>query len=143
MGRRVRGPAGRGARLARVVDANANRAAEGLRAVEDLLRFARDDAALSGRARALRHACRTAAASLVGPGSGCRRSGADVGAGRWRSGRPRRGVGDILTANFRRCQESLRVLEECARVLRPGAAVRRLQNLRYAAYRLEERAERP
>ena len=40
----------------RLLDANANRAREGLRVLEDLARFVLDDAPLAGEAKALRHA---------------------------------------------------------------------------------------
>jgi thiamine-phosphate pyrophosphorylase len=48
-------------RLPRLIDANLNRAREGLRVLEDLARFELDDAALSERAKQIRHGIRTAA----------------------------------------------------------------------------------
>ena len=53
-----RAPAeGRGARegMLRLLDANLNRAAEGLRVADDLARFVLDDAGLSGEFKAIRH----------------------------------------------------------------------------------------
>ena len=49
--------------LARIIDASANRAREGLRVVEDYVRFAMDDPGLSRRLKDVRHrfgeACRS------------------------------------------------------------------------------------
>ncbi|MEK7767950.1 MAG: thiamine-phosphate pyrophosphorylase [bacterium] len=129
----------------RMVDANANRAAEGLRAAEDILRFLRDDARGSAEARRLRHALRRAAAALA-PAKrllAARDARRDVGAGRWRAGQSRRTWRAVLAANLRRAQEATRVLEEAARMAgRPGPA-RRLQSIRYALYGLESAALGP
>jgi thiamine-phosphate pyrophosphorylase len=51
-------------RLPRLIDANLNRAREGLRVLEDLARFELDDSALSERAKQIRHGIRTAAEAL-------------------------------------------------------------------------------
>jgi len=129
----------------RMADANGNRAAEGLRAAEDILRFLRDDARLSAEARRLRHALRREAGALAPPGKllAARDARRDVGAGRHRGGQPRRDWRGALAANLRRAQEAARVLEEVARLAGRGAGARRLQRLRYAVYRLEAAALAP
>ena len=50
----------------RILDANANRAREALRVVEDYARFVLDDAALSGELKQLRHDLATATAGFDG-----------------------------------------------------------------------------
>jgi len=125
-------------KIFRMLDANLNRLSEGLRVVEDILRFGRDSAALSGEARKMRHAFgktleKIAPRSRLLAG---RRSHADVGAKRGKAGR-RAGLADILAANLRRAQESARVLEEGARFLGSGPVTRALQRLRYRVYELE------
>ena len=126
--------------VGRLIDANLNRSTEGLRAIEDVLRFGYDDAALSGTARDLRHAFAKAGNLLAPRGLLLlsRDSAGDVGAGRWRSGGRRSAFKDMLFANFRRVQESARVLEESARLSGRPMAARRLQALRYRAYALEK-----
>ena len=47
--------AGGGVDLARILDASANRAREGLRVVEDYVRFALDDPGLTRRLKEVRH----------------------------------------------------------------------------------------
>ncbi len=127
--------------LARMIDANANRAREGLRVVEDVLRFVRVDAALSGEARRLRHVV-TAAVTALGPARtllAARDARSDPGRARWRGG-TRQDAGALLRANFRRAQEAVRVLEEGARLALKAGPARRLQAIRYRLYALESRA---
>ena len=126
--------------LARMVDANLNRVREGLRVVEDILRFGQRHVALSAKASRLRHAV-TRAGALLAPATGlliARDAAGDPGRGRWRAGRRAR-LADLLQANLRRAQEGARVLEEVGRYAGRAAAVRRLQAVRYALYDLERR----
>lgn len=127
--------------ISRILDANLNRLSEGLRVVEDVLRFGRNAGRLSAEARRLRHAFGRAADALVSRRRLVlsRSSARDVGAGRWR-GRRRGSLNDLRTANLRRAQESARVLEECARLLGSASATRAFQRLRYRTYVLESRA---
>ena len=48
----------------RILDASLNRAGEGLRVVEDYVRFVLDDPFLTGQAKSLRHDLATAAAAI-------------------------------------------------------------------------------
>lgn len=122
-------------RLGRLIDANANRAAEGLRALEDIARFLVDDARVAGRLKDLRHAVRGAVpAAAVAE----RDSGADVGEAikaADESSRPTL-VADIR-ANAARAQEALRSLAEGLKLagLVPAAAA--AEAVRYDTYRLE------
>jgi len=124
-----------------MLDANLNRASEGLRVAEDVLRFGYANGQLSGETRRLRHDVGKVMLRVAPRGSlvAARDSRRDVGAGRWQAGRPRRGVGDLLAANLRRAGESLGVLEEGARVVAAPACCRSLQALRYRLYDLERR----
>jgi thiamine-phosphate pyrophosphorylase len=125
--------------LRRILDAVGNRAREGLRVVEDIARFVLEDARLTEQLKCLRHEAtltlkRAARADL----RGFRDAEHDVGAGR-RSGSetPRKSLGDVITANFRRVQESFRTLEEVCKLADLQAA-RVFENLRYRAYTLEK-----
>src|SRR5262249_60788807 len=106
---------------ARVVDANANRAREALRVLDDYCRFILDDAVLTEEVKALRHEF----AGLIDqiPTHILRESrdtGGDVGTGITASGEMLRGsTAEVARVNFKRLQEALRSLEEHATRLSP------------------------
>jgi thiamine-phosphate pyrophosphorylase len=132
---------GTGAGVWRAIDASANRAGEALRVVEDIVRFALDDAHLTGLAKQLRH---DLAAVLAEPELALRQAardvGGDVGAGAEADAAlPRATVDDIIAANAARAGQSLRSLQECARMLAPAVAAR-FEQIRYRLYVLERAA---
>lgn len=125
------------ARALRILDANLNRAREALRVLEEHARLVLDDAALSERARGLRHA-------LAEPGLdpftllAARDIEHDVGTDRGPAAdRPRVDSADVARAAAKRLTESLRCLEEYGKLVDPAAA-RRIERLRYDAYALEQ-----
>jgi len=124
--------------MARVLDAAANRAREGLRVVEDYCRFALDDAFLTRELKQLRHDLTAALASL--PGHlllEARETQQDVGTQfSLPSEQERRSLLEVAAANLKRVQEALRTLEEFGKVHSAaiGAAV---EQLRYRTYTLE------
>lgn len=100
----------------RVLDANIDRCREGLRVLEDVARFVLDDGFLSANLRDLRHRLTQAAAYL---GSGlltARRANDDVGAAQNEPQEPLLDLAELVTANSKRVQEALRVLEEFSRL---------------------------
>jgi thiamine-phosphate pyrophosphorylase len=123
---------------ARMLDAAANRAREALRVLEDFCRFALDDALLSGELKGLRHDLTAALASL--PGElllAARDTLGDVGTRLSTAGeRERHSLADVVQANCKRLQESLRTLEELGK-LRDPALGEKLEQMRYQAYTLE------
>lgn len=120
--------------LERLLDANANRAAEGLRALEDAARFLLDDAALSRRAKDLRHAVRTAVASTA---VAWRDTAGDVGEAIKAADESVRATPvAVIRANASRAQEALRALEEGLKLAGSPAAAA-AESARYATYRLE------
>ncbi len=127
--------------LERILDANLNRAREGLRVAEELARLILEDAALQSAFRTLRHALTAAEKALTSgrPGLRSRAAERDPGA---RSGRrriaARGGWTDLARANLRRSEEALRVLEEVAPLRRPAAG-RSFHRLRFRVYVLEQR----
>jgi thiamine-phosphate pyrophosphorylase len=123
---------------ARVVDANANRAREALRVLEDAVRFGRDDASLSGLLKTLRHDLTAALDTLPAHVLLASRDTVhDVGT---HLSTPteyqRASVNDVLTANAKRLQESLRSLEEFGKRLHADLGSK-FERLRYRAYTLE------
>jgi len=125
--------------LFRVLDANLNRAREGLRVCEEVARLVLDDAGLTRRCQRLRYSVDRAARLLPGPKLlQARDSRSDVGRPALRGvARRHRKVQDLLTANLKRVQEALRVLEEFSRLGYPAAG-RAFGPLRFKAYSLEQ-----
>lgn len=124
--------------LARIIDANANRAREGLRVTEDYCRFVLDDAFLCRELKTLRHEL-TALLSAIPSGAlfAGRETLRDVGtAVTTETEYKRYSLLDVAQANLKRLQEALRVLEEFGKVQGPeiGAGCERL---RYRCYTLE------
>lgn len=129
--------------LYRIIDACANRAREGARTIEDYARFYLDDVHLTAQLKGLRHELASAlgvfdTADLLA----CRDTLADVGTGlSTRQEQQRSNLDDVLAANFKRLQESLRSLEEYGKVARPEA-FSSFKALRYRAYTLERALDR-
>jgi thiamine-phosphate pyrophosphorylase len=121
--------------LLRVLDANGNRAAEGLRVLEDVARFMLDDAALAELAKVQRHAVRSA---IPAAAVAARDTAGDVGAAITAPGEMERArLVDLVRANAARVQEALRAGEEGCKLSGHGAAAAALEAARYASYRLE------
>ncbi|MBI2868511.1 MAG: thiamine phosphate synthase [Chloroflexi bacterium] len=124
----------------RILDANLNRAIEGLRVLEELARLKLDDAVLSQALKDLRH---DIARLPDVPRAGllaARDSQADIGRDIEAPGQDEtRSLAGTVSANARRAQEALRVMEELART--PGAALEgeRFRKARFAVYTLEKR----
>jgi len=121
------------------VDANLNRAAEGVRVVEDMLRFELDHADGADSLRGLRHALREGAKLLPGgPGAllAARDSVRDVARNAPQKSR-RENPGNIISANLKRAQEAARVLEELSKPLSTAAAAR-FGEIRFRLYDVEK-----
>lgn len=122
----------------RILDAEANRAREGLRVVEDYLRFALDDEQLTGLCKGLRHELVDALAQLPPAWRvAARDTEHDVGT-RLTTARERRrdDAESVLEANFARLSESLRSLEEYGKLCHEGFAAT-IEGLRYRLYTLQ------
>lgn len=120
--------------IARLIDANGNRAREAARTLEDLSRFVLRDGALAGRLKRLRHGVpRTDPA-----GQHARDTPGDPGtAVTVASEASRCDTRDVAVAAGRRLTEALRVLEEAAKLRGDPAGASEVERLRYAAYELE------
>lgn len=122
----------------RLLDANANRAREAMRVMEDVARFTLDDAALAAGLKQLRHDL-AAALEPLGNLSAWRDTPGDVGTVLTTAAEGhRRGPADIATAAGKRLSEALRCLEEFAKPAAPAAG-QWLEGLRYRGYDLEAR----
>lgn len=135
-------------RLVRIIDANANRAREALRVLEDTARFVLEHESLCAELKGIRHDLRRAL-DLIGLDRetllASRNSEGDVGT---RLSTPaemkRAGTRDVATAAASRLTESLRAIEECAKSLgydTSDEGVRLIESLRYRAYDTERRLD--
>ncbi len=124
----------------RILDANANRALEGLRVAEDIVRFHVESPQLFRQMRALRHAVARAVKALpVAPVDLIRARNSRRDIGRRAPASRIASLERLLLINLQRAKESLRTLEECARLIAP-ARVKALQQLRFRLYAIEQQA---
>ncbi|HJX69994.1 MAG TPA: thiamine phosphate synthase [Dehalococcoidia bacterium] len=128
--------------MLRLIDANLDRLGEGLRVLEDVARFLLDDAELSRQLKTLRHKLFETVYPLEQQLLDARKAGEDVGAFVKLPGEAKRtDLPQVVTANARRVQESLRVLEEFAKLpdtpltLEPA----KFEQARFSLYELEQK----
>ncbi|HIK48743.1 thiamine phosphate synthase [Thermosynechococcus sp. M55_K2018_012] len=129
-------------RIWRILDANLDRAREGLRVIEEWYRFVCEDAKMSARCKDLRqrigryHTLELRAARHTDQDPGTALSHLQE--------RTRKALSDVLIANFARVQEALRVIEEYGKLtdIRPHPRNYNLsqvaKDLRYEVYILEQ-----
>ena len=132
----------------RVIDACMNRAREGIRVLEDYARFMMDDRMLVRSLKDLRHRLAESERQLVmiqsnDAGRSCLAAERDVegDVGTDLTGaleRVRRQAMDIVQANARRVQESLRSLEEFGKLVDTSFSAE-MKQLRYKAYEVHQR----
>jgi thiamine-phosphate pyrophosphorylase len=121
--------------LERLIDANGNRAAEGLRVLEDLARFLLDDGQLSGRAKELRHRVRQLIPAHV---VAFRDTPTDIGTTITAPGEMERArLVDLIRANAGRACEALRAAEEAGKLAGLAECAASLEQVRYGVYTLE------
>ncbi|MBR0238227.1 MAG: thiamine phosphate synthase [Thermoguttaceae bacterium] len=127
------------ANIVRLIDASANRAREGLRVVEDYVRFVLDDALATQRLKRFRHTfTRLMGEISLSDRLRARETRQDVGTGiTLDSERQRDDAQSVLAANFTRIQESLRTLEEYSKVVCPAISGG-LEQLRYDSYTIQK-----
>lgn len=120
--------------LYRVIDANINRLKEGIRVVEDIMRYKYNNKELSHKLKNLRHMANIEEnLNLLIH----RDSVNDVLRQTIKSEMNRSNLSDIIIANFKRAQESARVLEELYK-LSSEEYSERFKQVRYELYSLEK-----
>ena len=123
----------------RIIDANLNRMCEGLRVLEDLARLMLDDATLAQQLKNMRHEMARYGGQLQQQLLQARDSEGDVGVDMEVPGEEKyREIPETILANARRGQESLRVMEEIAKV--PGLDLNpeKFKQARFALYAIEK-----
>ena len=123
--------------LLRLLDANANRAREALRVVEDYARFVRDDANLSAALKGIRHDLTAAMGPFVADAILFRDTPGDVGTKNKTAGESaRQDLCDVVTAAGKRLGEALRAIEEVLKSISASDAST-VESLRYRFYDVE------
>ena len=115
--------------LFRVIDANINRLKEGIRVVEDIMRYRDNNKELSKKLKQLRHSAKV---DLIQELLKNRDSINDVLRPTTKSELNRTDINSIIIANFKRAQESSRVLEELFKLY----DVQYSENFKYIRYEL-------
>ena len=126
-------------KLYRIIDANLNRAKEGLRVCEDICRFILDDKKATSVFKSIRHQLTAVMSSLkISCLVQCRDIENDVGRPTTTAELKREKITDIFFANSQRVKESIRVLEEFLKLINRKTA-QDLKALRYKIYALEKK----
>jgi uncharacterized Zn finger protein len=120
--------------LYRVIDANLNRLKEGIRVIEDIARYLRNDKTLASELKSLRHQSKIDDLQNL---LASRDSLNDVLRPTVASEMERSDLESIIVANYKRAQESSRVLEEMYKIVQPELS-ETFKNIRYRLYTLEK-----
>lgn len=126
----------------RIIDAATNRCSEGMRVIEDVVRFRANDPLGTKLLKEWRHDF-NALVKLMPAAErlAMRDTGGDVGTSiSTNAEHERRSFPDLLAANFKRVGEALRTIEETGKLLGPAdrETPKRAEALRYRAYTLEK-----
>ncbi|WP_320035475.1 thiamine-phosphate pyrophosphorylase [Halarcobacter sp.] len=113
----------------RLIDANLNRLREGIRVVEDIFRYVYDNKDVSSKLKELRHLSRLENYTEI---LETRDIQNDVLRESIKSEQNRSDLYSILIANFKRAQESARVLEEFCKLI----SIKDSENFKYIRYEL-------
>ncbi len=121
----------------RIIDANLNRSKEALRVVEDILRFEYDDLDLAKYSKSIRLEIGTIAKKHYEAIAYRDTQNDTLTSVTLKEESNRASLFDVLSANFKRAQESLRVLEEVFKLVDSQSSLLSKQ-IRYKAYILEK-----
>jgi len=122
-------------KILRIIDANINRATEGLRVVEEILRFVYKDEKIYKNLRIIRHNIVKLFQNLY-PDTVFQRD-SNIDPGKNAKEKKYKNINEIIISNFHRTTESFRVLEEIAKLILPDI-VSEVKKLRYEVYDLEK-----
>ena len=126
--------------ILRILDANYNRAKEGVRVCEDVARFVLENRRLTGRFKTIRHDLTKVMLNLPVTYSRIvaeRDVRKDVGSNSLKLDKKKIISEDIFASNVQRSQEAVRVLEEWSKIISIPAA-KKFQKIRFSLYELEK-----
>lgn len=122
--------------LYRVIDANLNRLKEGIRVIEDVFRYVFNDKEIGYKLKDIRHLIRVTNYREI---IKSRDSINDCLKENTKSELKRDDFYNLIIANFKRTQESSRVLEEIYKLIEPNQSLS-FKNIRYRLYDIEKSA---
>ncbi|MFA5308042.1 MAG: thiamine phosphate synthase [Dehalococcoidales bacterium] len=123
----------------RIIDANINRLGEGLRVLEEFARLTLNNTVLTQQLKDLRHRLVNIGGDLQKQLLQSRAADADVGSKMDSAGEDKsRDAAAIIIANARRAQESLRVMEEIAKMPGLGLDSEAYRKSRFELYTIEK-----
>lgn len=121
-------------KLLRLIDANINRCKEGIRVVEDIYRYIFDNKEIASKLKELRHRIKIDNYEEILKSRDIKN---DVLKKTTNSEKNRTNLKDILFANFKRAEESSRVLEESFKLIDPKIS-ENFKQIRYELYNIEK-----
>lgn len=123
----------------RILDANLNRASEGLRVCEEITRFILENHAETLYLKRIRHEIRSLAKALRARIDLIKERNAlkDIGKNIYANELKRKNIMDIFLANIQRAKESIRVLEEFSKLTDIRIAIQ-FKKIRYNIYGIEK-----
>jgi thiamine-phosphate pyrophosphorylase len=125
--------------ILRIIDANINRTGEGLRVLEEFARLSLDNESLTQQLKDLRHKVLHTGTELQKQLLSARDAAQDVGSAMDVPGeKDFKDAPEIVIANARRVQESLRVLEELAKTPGTGLNSENYREGRFQLYTIEK-----
>ena len=125
----------------RILDANVNRAAEGIRVVEDICRFHYEDELLTKKLRNIRHEIRKNLKDIDYQLLKHRDANHDIGKKITNQSKidKKENLSQIITANFKRALEAVRVIEEIGKTTADMYEIgKEYEAIRYELYYLEK-----
>jgi thiamine-phosphate pyrophosphorylase len=124
----------------RIIDANINRAKEGLRVCEEITRFVINSPSLTSSLKKIRHRMDRLSGYLATKKSlfAARQALSDIGKKIYVNELKRGNLRDIFFANIQRVKESIRVLEEFSK-LKDRSIAAKFKRIRYDLYQLEKK----
>lgn len=123
------------ARVYRLLDANFNRAREGLRIVEDVFRFVFPNEKIATELKKIRLDLNAIVKKMYPQLIRARNIGSDFGAKT--KEKKRKNLKNLVMANFSRSEEALRVLEEFGKIVSSSLG-EKFKKLRFRVYALEK-----
>jgi len=121
----------------RIIDANLNRIGEGLRLLEEVARMILNDVNLTQQLKTMRHQILETDKRFNQRLLQARDSEGDVGINLEAPPKKEPELPDILVANSRRVQESLRTIEELAKIPETGLDTEKFKKARFDLYTIE------
>lgn len=118
----------------RVIDANLNRLREGIRVIEDIERYIKNSFENSKKLKNLRHICRIENYKIFLASRDIINDPLKITT---KSEIKRENLESVILANFKRAQESSRVLEEILKIYLPVES-EKFKQIRYELYNLEK-----